>query len=118
MGEVANEKNLKPLNTRAKSVQRKIQSQGGYAKAEKERKQRALRECAELLLSLPITEVRKFNKLSRMGVPIEGIDNKMALVAAMLMEGQAGNVAAFKELRDLIGEDVGSAEPVVIVDDL
>ena len=100
-----NEQNLIPLNQRAKSVQREIQSKGGKAKAEKERTKKTMREYADFLLSLPVSDGRKWNKLSRMGIPPEGIDNKMAVIAALMLAAQAGDVSAAKELRNIIGED-------------
>ncbi len=102
---MANEQNLIPLNKRTKSEQREIQSQGGKARAQKARAQKTLREHAQLLLSLPVSDRRTWNKLSKMGVPPEGIDNKMAVVAALVLGAQAGDVPAAKELRSIIGED-------------
>lgn len=120
MVRVANEKNLIPLNKRAKSVQRDIQSKGGKAKAQKERTQKTLKEYAEFLLSLPVTDGRKFNKLSRMGVPPEGIDNKMLMVSGLLAAACAGDVSAAKEIRNIIGEDkmLNDGEGVQIIDDV
>jgi len=64
-----------------------------------------MREYANFLLSLPVSDGQKWNKLSRMGIPPEGIDNKMAVVAALMLAAQAGDVSAAKELRNIIGED-------------
>ncbi|MDL2253842.1 hypothetical protein LJC49_07200 [Ruminococcaceae bacterium OttesenSCG-928-I18] len=91
---------------------------GGKASGEARRKKKQLRECADFLLSLPVSDLRKYNKMTKMGIPVEGIDNKMLLVTALMIEGQAGNVAAFKELRELIGEDAAPGGEVTIVDDL
>lgn len=38
-------------------------------------------------------------------MPAEAIDNKLAVVAALMLEAQAGYVPAAKELRSIIGED-------------
>ena len=64
-----------------------------------------MKEYAEFLLSLPVTDGRKINRLSRMGVPPEGIDNKMLMVSGLLAAACAGDVSAAKEIRSIIGED-------------
>lgn len=100
-----NEKNLKPFNKRTASEQRRIASDGGKASGAARREKKKLKEYAELLLSLPVSDMRKFNSLSRMGIPIEEIDNKMLIIAGLHKEASNGNVAAAKELRSIIGED-------------
>ena len=102
---MANEKNLKPMSKRSKSEVRELGKKGGKASGEVRRAQKALREYAELLLSLPVSDQRRFNKLSRMGIPVKDIDNKMLMVAGLFNQAAAGNVIAAKELRNLIGED-------------
>ena len=102
---MANEQNLIPMNKRAKSEQREIARKGGIANGEARRAKKTMLEHAELLLSLPLNDVRKKNKLAKMGVPAEDIDNKLAVVAALMLEAQAGYVPAAKELRSIIGED-------------
>ncbi|MEQ2441699.1 hypothetical protein [Solibaculum intestinale] len=105
-GEImANEQNLIPLNKRGKEEAKKIRQMGQAAQKERQRAKKTMREYAELLLSLPLNDVRKKNKLAKMGVPAEDIDNKLAVVAALMLEAQAGYVPAAKELRSIIGED-------------
>ena len=81
---MANEQNLKPLNTRAKSVQRKIQSQGGKARAKKIQERKTLR--SELIELLAEGETQKKISLS------------------LLQEALNGNTKAFEIIRDTIGE--------------
>lgn len=100
---MANEQNLKPV--RSKSEARELGRKGGVASGEARRAQKTLKEYAEFLLSLPVTDRRKLNKLSRMGVPPEGIDNKMLMVSGLLAAACAGDVSAAKEIRNIIGED-------------
>ena len=105
-GEImANEQNLIPLNKRGKEEAKKIRQMGQAAQKDRQRAKKTMREYAELLLSLPLNDVRKKNKLAKMGVPAEDIDNKLAVVAALMLEAQAGYVPAAKELRSIIGED-------------
>lgn len=102
---MANEKNLVPNEKRTPSERRRIAQKAGRASGEARRAKKTMKEYAEFLLSLPVTDGRKFNKLSRMGVPVEGIDNKMLMVAALMQAAQSGDVQAAKEMRSIIGED-------------
>lgn len=97
-----NEKNLKPVRT--KSEARKRGQAGGKASGEARRQRKTLRANMELLLNLDVSSPRDFNKLSSMGIPIGDIDNSMLLTAALFKKAAAGDVAAYKEIRDLIGE--------------
>ena len=55
-----------------------------------------------------------------MGVPPEGIDNKMLMVSGLLAAACAGDVSAAKEIRNIIGEDkmLNDGEGVQIIDDV
>lgn len=97
--------NLVPMNQRTKEEQRRIASEGGKASGEARRAKKTMREYADFILSLPVSDKRKWNKLARMGIPPEGIDNKMAAVVALMQQAQAGDVQAFKELRSVTGEN-------------
>ncbi|CAB1240084.1 conserved protein of unknown function [Ruminococcaceae bacterium BL-4] len=99
---MANEKNLKRLSP---SEAREYGSKGGKASGEARRAKKTMREYADFLLSLPVSDRRKWNKLSRAGVPPEGCDNKMLVTFALMQAAQSGDVQAVKELRNLIGED-------------
>lgn len=103
-GEVANEKNLVPQNKRTKSEQRKIASQGGKASGESRRKRKSLKDSMNALLELPIATTRDYNKVAKMGIPVEDIDNSQLIVLALFNRAKDGDVGAWKELRDLIGE--------------
>lgn len=99
---MANEKNLRvPSSSEARENGKK----GGKASGEARRAKKTMREQAELLLSLPVSDLKKYNKLARMGIPLENIDNKMLIVAALLAAASDGDVPAAKELRNIIGED-------------
>jgi len=100
-----NEKNLIPNSARTPNERRENARKAGIASGEARRAKKTVREYANFLLSLPVSDGRKWNKLSRMGIPPEGIDNKMAVVAALMLAAQAGDVSAAKELRNIIGED-------------
>lgn len=108
---LANEKNLKPLNTLTKSEQREIQKKGGKKSVEARRKNRALRECMEQLLSMPILDEKKVELLTAFGLKNEEMYNHMLLVVSLFSRAvNERDVSAFKEIRNLIGEDGESGE--------
>lgn len=105
MIDVANEHNLVPINKRAKSEQRAIQSKGGKARAAKQRAKKTMREQMEQLLALPVVDKRKLNKLKRMGLDEDDVNNKMMITVGLFTAASYGDVAAVKEVLKLIGED-------------
>lgn len=115
---MSNEKNLIPMSERSKSEAREIGSKGGKASGAARRAKRTMREYADLLLALPVSDRRKWNKLARAGIPPEGCDNKMLVVFALMQQAQAGDVPAVKELRNLIGEDDANASDTGQLEDL
>ena len=115
---MSNEKNLIPMSERSKSEAREIGSKGGKASGAARRAKRTMWEYADLLLSLPVSDRRKWNKLARAGIPPEGCDNKMLVVFALMQQAQAGDVPAVKELRNLIGEDHDAAAGVEKLDEI
>lgn len=99
---MANEKNLKPVRTTSEARERG--RNGGKASGKARRKRKALRQSMCDLLELPVHNARDFNKLSAMGLDMEDIDNSQLLVLALFNQAKKGDVAAFKEIRGLIGE--------------
>lgn len=106
------------MSERSKSEAREIGSKGGKASGAARRAKRTMREYADLLLSLPVSDRRKWNKLARAGIPPEGCDNKMLVVFALMQAAQAGDVPAVKELRNLIGEDDANSSDSGQLEDL
>lgn len=100
-----NEENLIPLNRRTKGERRKIATMGGIASGEARRARKTAKQCAEIYLSLPVSDMRKWNKMSRDGVEPDDIDNMMLMVAAMTKAAQSGDVSAFNTLLKVLGED-------------
>ena len=102
-----NEKNLIPFNQRTESEQRRIASEGGRASGAARRRRKALRECMTELLDLPVTNGAHYNVLTALGLDAEDIDNRMLLTAALFQNAvTTGDPKAFREVRDLLGEDV------------
>lgn len=102
---MANDENLIPLNERSKSEQREIQRQGGIASGKARRRKRSLKEAADLYLSLPVSDKRRWNKIARKYVDPEDVDNQMAMIIGLTEAATAGDARAANVLVKLLGED-------------
>ena len=117
---MANEKNLIPMDQRSKSEARELGRNGGIASGVSSRRKRSLKEAADLYLSLPVSDRKMWNKISRHGVDPDDIDNQMAMIIGLTMAATAGDAKAAKVIVDLLGEDAHSEEASVhpLVSDL
>ena len=105
-GEVlANEKNLIPYSERSKEEARENGRKGGIASGESRRRRKLLKDSMNALLELPVSSTKEYNALIKIGIDIEDIDNSQLIVLALFNRAKSGDVAAIKELRNLIGED-------------
>lgn len=101
---MANEQNLIPFNERTESEQREIATAGGIASGAARRRKRALKDAADLFLSLPVSDKRVWNKLVRKGVHPEDIDNQMAMICGLHAQASLGDARAAKVIVDILGE--------------
>ena len=115
-----NEKNLIPMDQRSQSEARDLGQKGGIASGISRRRKRSLKEAADLYLSLPVSDRKMWNKISRRGVDPEDIDNQMAMIIGLTIAATAGDAKAAKVIVDLLGEDAHSEEAAVhpLVSDL
>ena len=95
---MANNENLKPLNTISKEEAKDIRRKGAYAAAEKKRQKRTMREMLNYLLEKEIT-----NKAGEKASTLEAIS------VSMIKQAMNGNVKAFEVIRDTIGEKAPDA---------
>ena len=107
-----NEKNLVPLNQRAKSEQREIQSMGGIASGVSRRRKKKMKEAADLFLSLPVTDKRLWNQLERKKIDPDDIDNQMAVIVGMWQQAIIGDARAARLLFEILGEEDERGSPV------
>lgn len=98
-------KNLVPLSERTKAEQRKIQESGGIASGAARRRRRDLRQAADLFLALPVSDRRRWNKLARMGLDPEEIDNQMAMIVGLQTAAADGDTRAAALLAKILGGD-------------
>lgn len=102
---LANEKNLIPYSERSENEARENGRKGGIASGESRRRRKLLKDSMNALLELPVSSTKEYNALIKMGIDIEDIDNSQLIVLALFNRAKSGDVAAIKELRNLIGED-------------
>ena len=103
------EKNLIPFDERTEAEQREIAAAGGRASGAARRRKRALKEAADLYLSLP-PDRRKWNALARKGVDPEDIDNQMLMIAGLHAAAAEGDARAGRLIVDILGESA-QADP-------
>ncbi len=125
---MANEKNLIPWNKRTESEQREYARQGGKKSGEVRRQRKAMKEQAEMLLSLPFNlkdkngnEVKKL--LATLGIEEDEIDNQMAMIIALwktALSGGKNQISAFQELRNIVQDEQTTEDndKVQIINDL
>ncbi len=130
---MANEQNLIPIeevnSRRTREEHSKDSQRGGQKSGEVRRQRKAMKEQAELLLSLPFNLTdKKGNELKevlkKLGIDDDNIDNQMAMIVA-LWKTALGNgrnqVTAVQELRDIIGdkaEKETTVQRIEIINDL
>lgn len=99
-----NEQNLVPNAARTPSERRENARKAGIASGVSRRRKRALREAADMYLSLPVTDKRSLNRLLRAGVDEDDADNQMLIIAGLVAKAAKGDAKAAKLIFDLIGE--------------
>lgn len=100
-----NDNNLVPFSERSESEARESGRKGGIKSGEARRRKRNLKAAMKSVLSLPVNDIGQWNAISALGVDPADIDNQTAIVCALMARALSGDVAAFREIRSLIGED-------------
>lgn len=116
---MSNAKNLIPNDQRTPEERRENARKAGIASGAARRRKRSLKEAADLYLSLPVADRRLWNRIAKLGVDPDDIDNQMAMIIGLQQAAAAGDSKAAKVVFDLLGEDgKGDGEGVQIVDDI
>lgn len=116
---MANEKNLKKGKaTQFQSGEEAARNgrKGGKASAKKKKYKKLMKECMNTILSLKATDSEALKVLEDMG--IEDTSNNMLVAVGLFNAAVKGNVEAFREIRNLIGEenkdmDLGKIEIII-----
>lgn len=98
-----NEKNLIPFRSEVEA--RESGRKGGVKSGEARRRKRNIKALMKALLESSVTDIDIYNSTAALGFDNEEITYAAAIVAAMVREAADGNVKAFKEIRNVIGED-------------
>lgn len=83
---------------------------GGIASGKARRRKRAMREAADLFLSLPVTDRRKLKKLKAKELDEDDIDQQMAMIAGLVEAAQNGDAACANVIVKLLGEALPVAD--------
>lgn len=107
---MANDENLIPNSERTPNELREMTSKGGKKSGESRRRKRDMRKKMQMILNLVPQNCDDYNLVSEMGVDISEIDNETVMLAGLFNQAKSGNVQAVKEIRNIIGDDIPSAE--------
>lgn len=99
-----NEKNLIPFSQRTEREAREYGRAGGIASGAARRRKRSLKEAADIYLSLPVSDRRRWNKIASCGVDPEDVDNQMAMIIGLTEAATMGDAKAAKVIIDLLGD--------------
>ena len=114
---MSGEKNLIPFDQRSKEEARECGRAGGIASGAARRRKKSLREAADLYLSLPVSDRRRWNKIARKGVDPEDVDNQMAMIIGLTEAATEGDAKAAKIIVDLLGDVAGEESEGVQIRD-
>lgn len=79
-----------------------IAMKGVQARVEKMKARKAMKEQLELLLSLDVTKDREKERLAELGFYDNEMNNQLLLVTALFKKALTGDVAAFKQINDIL----------------
>ena len=114
---MANEQNLRKLTT---TQAREIGKLGGKASAKAKAKKKTMREIAEMVGRLPVTDPKMLAKLKEAGFE-EPITNDDAAFFGLIRKAQTGDPSAMKLLAEMRGEystrlEVEPVQPKPLID--
>ncbi len=104
-----NDENLIPNSKRSPSEVRKNGAKGGKKSGEVRRRKKSMKEKMQLLLSLPACD-NDLQELEVLGVEADDCDNEMVILKGLFLKAANGDVAAAKEIRNILGKDNSSEE--------
>lgn len=106
---MANEQNLIPFGSKgSKSEERALQAKGGVNSGASRRRKRTLKQAAELVMSLPVSDKRLKTKLKKMGIDLDDADNQTAVIVGLLGRAITGDPKASALLFDLLDDEHSS----------
>ncbi|WP_312281384.1 KGG domain-containing protein [Oscillibacter sp.] len=101
--------NLIPMDQRSEDEVRELGAKGGKASGAARRRKRSLKDAADLYLSLPVSDRRRWNKIARRGIDPEDVDNQMAMIIGLTEAATQGDAKAAKIIVDLLGDTANNS---------
>lgn len=117
------ENNLIPFTSDQDREQAKINGRkGGKASGEARRKNKNMKECLKILLSLDVKSPKAREQLKALGIDDEEMTNQMALMVSMLNKALKGDKGCAEFIRDTSGQQIVNKTEVTeipkIIDDI
>lgn len=117
---MANEQNLIPNSQRTPEELREMTRKGGIKSGEIRRKKRTMREIAEMVGTMPVTDPKMLAKLHEAGFK-DPITNDDAAFFGLLRKAQTGDPSAMKLLAEMRGQystrvEVEPVQPKPLID--
>lgn len=117
---MAGTKNLIPMNKRTESEQKRITTAGGKASGLARRQKRTMREIAEMVGTMAVTDPKMLAKLHEAGFA-DPITNDDAAFFGLIRKAQTGDAAAMKLLAEMRGQystrvEVEPVQPKPLID--
>ena len=114
--------NLISLTNRTKEEQREIAIKGGKASGKARRKNKNMKECLKMLLSLDVKSPKAREQLKALGIDDEEMTNQMALMVSMLNKALKGDKGCAEFIRDTSGQQIINKTEITeiprIIDDI
>ena len=110
---MANEQNLVPANKRTESELRAMTQKGGIASGEARRKKKTLRELAEMLGQLKVTDEKVVAKMKEAGLEPDSFTHDMAIMVKqyeLAEKDDMKSTSAAQFIRDTKGESPKNTE--------
>lgn len=106
MARADNSKNLRSTNKMSPEELREFSRKGGKASVIAKKKQKTLKELADLILSkTPQRKIKSFIKENIPGIDDNDITYKTAMMFGQIKAAIDGNTRAFKQIQITIGEE-------------
>ena len=117
------EDNLIPFTSDQDREKAKINGRkGGKASGEARRKNRNMKECLKMLLSLDVKSPKAREQLKALGIDNEEMTNQMALMVSMLNKALKGDKGCAEFIRDTSGQQIVNKAEITeiprIIDDI
>lgn len=98
-------KNMIPMNARTETEQKRITTMGGIASGVARRRKKTMRELAQMIGELGVTNEEVLEKMRASGISEEYMNHDTAVILGQYTEAEKGNTQAASFIRDTKGEN-------------